>query len=202
MKKYKSSLIIFFALVLVAASVLVVFFILKDRNTKNNHDNQTNSAESFKDFTSKANGSYKQFSFKYPGDWQTTKDASEPVQPVYSFSKGDYKLVVTQIEGDGAECVFNSDFDPEMADFYVDISKYQYETIGSVIGNFYYYGTEDGNEGEKNYTFCGPGLNQHDKPFILTALGVITLTTPSNTDPSIMKEMAGIISSAKINNDQ
>lgn len=197
MKKYKLILIASAGVFVVAGLILAAVLIAFDGKEKNNSNAQTSTEASLKNFISEGKWNYKQFSLKYPEDWAVQVDDNEPTQPIYTFSKGEYKLVISQVDGDGAECVFNSDFDPEMADFYIDISKYKYETIGSEIGKFYYYPVESDSANHR-YEFCGPSQDQPNKYYKLGDLGIVSLDVPANTDPTTMLQMAGIISSVTI----
>lgn len=132
---------------------------------------------------------YPEVNLMHPDTWTAKQVGDLGSQPVYEFSKGDYTLTVSRPQGGGAECVFNSNFDPEMADFYLDISQYSYKKIDSDLGSFYYFNTGD------KYEFCGPSSQIDGKLVQMNAVGIITFETPANQDSETMDEMVSIVES-------
>jgi len=127
--------------------------------------------------------------FQYPESWTIVQIGNINIQPEYLLYKGQYKLKIIRVQGGSEECVFNSNFDSGMADFFIDISKYNYKIINSKIGKFYYFNTGS------QYEFCGPSANLNTKLVKISAAGLITFETPTSPDPELMKEMEDIISS-------
>ncbi len=137
------------------------------------------------------NGSYQKFSLTLEDGWN-----KQDVSNTYTLSKGEYELVISQIEGSGEECVFEGNFDPEKEQ--QDFRMMKYKELETEIGKFRYFSlTQDG--GKNTFSFCGPAIGEKNSEdfFILTNIGFIQFITPLSPELRLIKEMESMVQSLK-----
>lgn len=138
---------------------------------------------------------YPSFKVFFPESWESKTSGTLSTQMEYTFTKNESQLIFTQIQGDSEECVLDSKrIDPNNSVFFIDLSKYNYDTIETSIGKFYIFRT---NSDSKEYSFCGPRIGIDNRYFRVSSFGRVSFINNNDGNETLLTEakeiMKGIV---------